>query len=435
MIYASHAFFNIGRRPYIVKNFAVATAMFFTLSGFMMTWCYDKCDFVSWKCKGQFLSRRFARLYPPLIVAWIGFLYLIQSDAEWTDFPGMIASVPLLYNAPLLCTFGDRTPGPIMVLWAISVEFIIYGIYVFVQPFLKQCFLKAKDPGSSWLWKLFFWGVIPSTLYTFIIITNVNYFSKYDEFSVTADWCNLYYSTWPRLATFFIGAIGGYFALHYVHPAWHRATARTKRMVGWLIDLTLILSGVIVLLIVPALPRVVWSFTSPNTLAPLTVLVLTMLTLDTGIIATCLTWKPLQELGTVSLEIYVLHIVVLFGFFNIYYDTSYCYYYTLPITIAICYVVHHYISNAANDYILSVVKSLVPSMSCSCGKRPAPAVAAPTVSIASIPITSPFSPLPAMGSPWAEGAELNHRNLNAQTSQQDAVLRVVEPLHLKVSDV
>ena len=71
MIYAFHVLLNDdGSRPLLVRNLASIVSFFFILSGFMMVWCYHHCDLSRWRCKGSFMVRRFARIYPALIITF-----------------------------------------------------------------------------------------------------------------------------------------------------------------------------------------------------------------------------------------------------------------------------------------------------------------------------------------------------------------------------
>lgn len=371
MIFAYHFLKINGQLPYAISSFNTSLSIFFAMSGFMMVWCYSTCTF-NLECKGAYMVRRIARLWPPLMVSWIWGVF-IENSFAWSLPSLSILPVPLMILSATICHHGV---GRFEFLWAVSAEFLCYVAFALVAPYLRRWYLAATQPNASSLVQRSFWIVLPTVCYLSTLIPNVIFAATMGPASQFFN-CNLLFTFWARAPTFFLGAWSGYLALHFLHPAWQRASEHEKARVGTIIDVSLVSIGVLVLwglrMFDDAVGTTLSLMSHKETFAPLTVFVILAFSLDTGRIAKCLSWGPMLILGEISYEVYILHPHVAETFKCMFSTDRYLFISTLPITIAVSYILQRYFSAPVFSWMTAAATRAMPSLACKCSKQPATA--------------------------------------------------------------
>jgi peptidoglycan/LPS O-acetylase OafA/YrhL len=291
------------------------------------------------------MIRRLSRLYAAMMVAWLLGLCL-TSSYQWSEYPGAIFSVPVMLLSVVMCQYGGQNIVNFNELWAASAEFIIYIVFTFTVPYLRLWFLKSTQPRANPILKYAFWIGFPLANYLAIVIPLIVYFDDYSYFAANVFSCHLYFTPWSRLPIFFIGVWGGYVAKHYLMPAWEAASEAKKVKAGHMMDVTIVTIGLVVLFVIPYLDTLtsaeLANYIGTSGLAPVSILVLLMLSLDTGRVASAMSWWPLKWLGKRSYEIYVMHMNVVRVCNLIYVNTAYRYFYTMPFVLIVAHLVNKY---------------------------------------------------------------------------------------------
>ncbi|MFG2652136.1 acyltransferase family protein [Streptomyces sp. NPDC048436] len=137
---------------------------FFVLSGFVLTWTYKRGDRA-----GAFYGRRFARIWPLLLVAAVVPLFLQlpdTPDSGRNDLVMMAVSAVLLYQA--------WVPGNILgaanpVTWSLACEAFFYAIFPFVAKYSLRRSLRWLAWAAvtlvlvGWGIKVWLWEAYPPT--------------------------------------------------------------------------------------------------------------------------------------------------------------------------------------------------------------------------------------------------------------------------------
>jgi peptidoglycan/LPS O-acetylase OafA/YrhL len=288
----------------------------------------------------------------------------------WNEIALGILSVPLMMTSAVICV---HSAGQFNFLWAVSAEFLCYIAFAMTAPYLRRWYIAATRPDATPLTLRSFWIGLPSICYLSTLIPNILLASTKGPASAYFH-CNLLFTFWSRVPTFFLGAWSGYLALHIIHPAWQRASDLKKAQIGTIIDISLVCIGGLVLWGLRAIDDVVGTtlalMSHKETFAPLTVFVILVLSLDTGRVAKGLSWAPLLVLGEISYEVYILHAPVAGTFKFIYSNENYIFVCSLPITIAVSYVVQRYFSAPVFSWMTAAATKTAPRLSCKCSKQP-----------------------------------------------------------------
>jgi len=373
IIYGFHALYDEGKIPLPFRCMASVVSFFFILSGFMMVWCYHHCDLSNWKCKGSFMVRRIARIYPALIIIFAShflFSLLLGHSENWLF---LVITTPLLIVSLTICNLDD----PIIFFihhWAVSVEFLFYVVFIFVFPFIRRSYDKVIHPGVSGLRWWTFWVLTPVLLYTWTVVP---IFLP----SPFKNWSCVRYFTFPmRFSECFLGVWAGFVGLHYLHPAWSRASATTKKFVGFTIDCFIIMVTVFISFVAPYMdeyhdvPFV--RLLQTGMLSPVGVLVVFTLSLDVGLVAKLFHLRPLEVLGEISYELYLLHQFVVQGYSQLHVALGWAlsrgsvFYLTMPYTFAASYFFARHISEPLYHKIVAAVSHKYPQMKCNCKSHP-----------------------------------------------------------------
>lgn len=277
-------------RPVLTLGSSGVT-FFFVLSGFVLTWTYMAGDRAV-----PFYGRRFARIWPMLLVAVLVPLFLQLPDAQ----PGqggtlklMALSAVLLYQAWVPSyILGSTNP----VTWSLACEAFFYVIFPFVAKFTTRRSLRWLGGAAvalvlvGWGIKLWLWDAYPPQLRPVFTGVDGLIFGTYSPIA--------------RVWEFLLGVVA--------------ATAVRK---GWRLPLsvasatTLLAAGFVALWV---LRFETWRIISiydvlPQVTAPLyALLVVAVAQRDLAGGGSWLKAKPMVALGEWSYAFYLLHFTVLF---------------------------------------------------------------------------------------------------------------------------
>ncbi|MFG3043366.1 acyltransferase family protein [Streptomyces sp. NPDC048202] len=264
---------------------------FFVLSGFVLTWTYLEGDRV-----GPFYGRRFARVWPMLLVAVAIPLFLQLPDAP----PGQSGSLTLMALSAVLM-YQAWVPGYILgstnpVTWSLACEAFFYALFPFVARLLARRSLRFLGCAAvtlvlvGWGIKVWLWEAYPLQLPPAFTGVDGMIFGMYSPIA--------------RVWEFLLGVVA--------------ATALRK---GWRLPLSatsataLLAAGFFVLWV---LRFETWRLVSlydalPQVTAPLYALVVVAVAQrDLSGRTSWLRAKPMVALGEWSYAFYLLHFTVLF---------------------------------------------------------------------------------------------------------------------------
>ncbi|HWE68546.1 MAG TPA: acyltransferase [Acidimicrobiales bacterium] len=132
--------------PSFIKGGYVAVDLFFTVSGFLITWLlvseFDKFGGISYR---KFYTRRALRLFPALAVVIVALVILVLADGglvAWRHLTLVGVPYVVLYTGNWAIAFGNvLTLGLLSVTWTLAIE----EQYYFLWPLALTTMLKRID--------------------------------------------------------------------------------------------------------------------------------------------------------------------------------------------------------------------------------------------------------------------------------------------------
>jgi len=256
---------------FIFKKAYLGVSYFFILSGFIMIIAYHNKGKLNF---GDYLSNRFARIYPMYLLALILFVFLTNSFSV-TD---IVLNIFALQAWVPLKVLVLNSPG-----WSISVEFFFYLIF----PFLINYFYKLK-PSITFTIVLLLWLFSQIFLQYFIQSIYYTEYTKSHNF--------VYYFPLMHLSQFLIGNLAGIIFINKM---------KSKNY-----DIPII---ILILLFLICLKFVPLDFHN-GLLALLFVPLILLISANTGSLTQLFNKKPLVYLGEISFAIYILQVPIHIAF-------------------------------------------------------------------------------------------------------------------------
>ena len=330
----SVVFFHGGQQLDIVRQFPMLTAgptavgYFFVLSGFVMALAYHRPG-VPFDFRGYRLAR-FSRIYPVYILAFVLTCLHYLSILSKIKPPKVLANV-FLYQAWI----PDFALSFNIAAWSLSVEVFFY----LLLPLLLLWAMRR--PAKEVIWVAAGFWVISQLLHSFLM-TRLG--SGSENF--------LAYFPLFHLNTFVLGLTGGIWYLTY--------SSRLK--VNQSLNLILLFGslGTVLLLLtlrayLPTFPHNI--SLDAGLLAPLFLLIVLTLALDTSRMSQGLSHPWLILLGDASYALYILHVPIRWLFEDLLrlagqaipFGTMFSIF--LPLLIVLCVVVFKYIERPARDWL------------------------------------------------------------------------------------
>ncbi len=270
--------FHFGREVFPFKNFQhlfyngnTAVSYFYVLSGFVLYLSYAGREFTY----GNYLKKRFARIWPAYIVGLAIFVYVYLYSYKMAYTPDL--NYQIIYSFFFIqAFFGDYALVLNTAAWSISVEMTFYVLF----PLLL--FVQGKLP------RLFIAGA--AILY---VCTHIIFFVKFkDNPSLVQNWNHMFYHPVMHMHQFLIGMVGGYFF-----------TKMKAVRSQFAIKPILIFALIIALIVLKP-----WTLHfEVGLISPLFMLFIMFLAIDNP---KFLNWKPLVFFGEISYGIYILQFPV-----------------------------------------------------------------------------------------------------------------------------
>lgn len=269
----------------------IGVALFFVLSGFLMSYTTVDCTMESVSCRKLFWQKRFARIYPNYIVTLV-LLYLVQTPCLGVPceaaervfvFPALFLSLFLLQAWVPFKVFATYLNPPS---WTLSDETFFYLCF----PWLVQ---SLKSHPKSFLASAFLLCVLPTFLFAVCFPSNYLTAGMTDGF---VDEFVLF-----RLGDFMCGMV----AARSFQPE-HRPRAPLMRVLGTVI-IPLFCVGILLAspFLVPGGYQAVFG---NGLLSPLFAQIVWALALyPDSWLARLLSWAPIYRFGQISYAFYLIH--------------------------------------------------------------------------------------------------------------------------------
>lgn len=268
--------FNLYPISSIVNEGSIAVSFFFFLSGVVLAINYLKIDNLSSK---SFYKKRFARIYPVYLLAFVSTLLLgmIYYDA----FP-KVGSIILQ-----LLSLHAWLPGICLEInfpaWSISVEVFFYLLF----PIILVLFRKINNLKITII-----------TLTVWILSIFIHYYLKENLYSPDERWTSefiLYFPLW-HLNTFLFGILCGIYILKEQKLERH---SYSKARFFYIL-------GIISFLLILGTDNFIRPYTHNGLMSPVFFLIIAGLALDRSLLTKILGSKYLVVLGNASYSIYIL---------------------------------------------------------------------------------------------------------------------------------
>ena len=133
-----HASDGLGRLPvvtFLVLRGTIGVTFFFVLSGFLLAWSSTGGSTLS------FYRRRFARVYPLHLVAWLA---LVAAAAIFAGGTSAAEGVPTLLLVQAWVPDRDIFYGVNSPSWSLSCEFFFYALFPFLLTWLNRRTLRPR---------------------------------------------------------------------------------------------------------------------------------------------------------------------------------------------------------------------------------------------------------------------------------------------------
>ena len=330
----SVVFFHGGHQLDIVRQFPMLTAgptavgYFFVLSGFVMALAYYRPG-VPFDFRGYWLAR-FSRIYPVYMLAFALTCLHYLSILSRIKPPKVLANV-FLYQAWI----PDFALSFNIAAWSLSVEVFFY----LLLPLLLLWAMRRPATEVIWI-SVGFWVI--SQLFHSYLMTRLGFGSE--NF--------LAYFPPFHLNAFLLGLAGGIWYLTYSSRMKVRQSLNLILLVGSLGTVLLLLT---LRAYLPTFPHNI--SLDAGLLAPLFLLIVLTLALDTSRLSQGLGHPWLVLLGDASYALYILHVPIRWLFEDVLrlagqaiaFGTMFSIY--LPLLIVLCVVVFQYIERPARDWL------------------------------------------------------------------------------------
>ncbi len=260
----------------------IAVNYFYLLSGFIMAIAYYRPDNKQRFNKKKYWIARFARIYPVYLIALL-LVAIPKYNAE-----GIAAA--LSYNLSLLQAW---VPGYPLTLnapgWSLSVEAFFYLCFPFLLAFIQKGNFKLFAFMAIGFWFL------TQGIHTYLLNT-----STYQPLNAVHDF--IYYNPLMHLNAFMLGMVAG------ICFKYNKSFIQALRPYS---TLGFVISSLLVATLIAFQPQIIKALSldiafTNGLLAPLLMLVIIFLGLNTGSIAQVLSNKWLVLLGEASFSLYIL---------------------------------------------------------------------------------------------------------------------------------
>tara|TARA_R110000751_G_scaffold28245_2_gene73851 strand:- start:1720 stop:2484 length:765 start_codon:yes stop_codon:yes gene_type:complete len=186
--------FNLDTVNFLFKQANIAVTYFFILSGFVIVIAYGNKEKVTF---GNYIKRRFARIYPVYGLAIVILLAYYLSLGKTIDYKGLFLNISMLQSWTPGYALSFNSPG-----WSLSIELFFYISF----PFLFNHFYK-KHPLKKLILPIFIFFFASQLSLHFLIHSNIyqGFPSKSHDF--------VYYFPLMHFNEFLIGNLAGLFFL------------------------------------------------------------------------------------------------------------------------------------------------------------------------------------------------------------------------------
>jgi peptidoglycan/LPS O-acetylase OafA/YrhL len=168
LVIFDHAGYN-NFLPLVVGIGTFGVMIFFALSGFLMAYHYLP-DVQSARYWLKFIAHRFVRLYPPFVVALLGYLILLGHMPSGFPFANPTAGFADLIRSLSLSEYRG-------VLWTIPVELKFYLFYPAIAWFIALRSGKAKTAGITIIGVGLAWFYLQGTATSILLVSYFAFFA------------------------------------------------------------------------------------------------------------------------------------------------------------------------------------------------------------------------------------------------------------------
>jgi peptidoglycan/LPS O-acetylase OafA/YrhL len=278
----------------------VAVGMFFTLSGFILTYVYDGADLSDPRRRRAFFVARIARVYPVYLLSLaIGFAARFPRSVH--DLGTTLGLVHLALVLPLLNSLSHYGMFHLnWAAWSLSVEAVFYVFFPWTLPRVRRLRDGALVALGVLAWLL---GLVAPTAYTLVDPDHLGRPLRLGD-EVLWSW---YLKFFPltHAACFLAGVVAGRLFVRH-RDALGAVSPRTRD----------VLAGLLVLFVVAVLASklVPYAYLSADVLAPVFALFVAVLAVEGSLASRVLASGPFVALGRASYAVYILHVPVFYVF-------------------------------------------------------------------------------------------------------------------------